>query len=62
VKWRYRVVDIGQNEAQAWVFVETPTGRQRYEADYVIGYDGANSQIRRSLFGDLNFPGEALNA
>jgi len=26
-------------------------------ADYVIGCDGANSKVRRSLFGDWNFPG-----
>jgi len=62
VQWNHKVVDIGQDGDKAWVVVETPEGRQRHEADYIIGCDGANSQVRRSLFGDLNYPGETLNA
>jgi len=62
VKWGHRVVDIGQDEDKAWVHVETASGRQKVEADYIIGCDGANSQIRRSLFGNTNFPGETLDA
>lgn len=61
-RWNHRVVDIGQDETKAWVSVETPTGKERHEADYIIGCDGANSQIRRSLFGDGGYPGETLNA
>lgn len=57
VHWGRKVVDIGQDEKKAWVFVETAEGKTKMEADYVIGCDGANSQIRRSLFGDKNFPG-----
>ncbi|KAH7324052.1 putative monooxygenase [Rhexocercosporidium sp. MPI-PUGE-AT-0058] len=37
--------------------VETPTGTEKISADYIVGCDGANSQIRRSLFGDMGFPG-----
>jgi 2-polyprenyl-6-methoxyphenol hydroxylase-like FAD-dependent oxidoreductase len=58
IQWNYRVTDIGQDEGKAWVLVETPEGSKRLEADYIIGCDGANSQIRRSLFGDFNFPGK----
>lgn len=62
VRWNHKVVDIGQDETKAWVIVETPEGQQRHEADYIVGCDGANSQVRRSLFGDMNYPGEALDA
>lgn len=58
IKWSHNVVDAGQNEGEAWVDVETATGKQRLEADYIIGCDGANSKIRRALQGDLNFPGK----
>ncbi|KAJ5654498.1 hypothetical protein N7490_001501 [Penicillium lividum] len=61
VKWSHRVVRIGQDEQQAWVEVETLTGLQRSEADYVIGCDGASSTVRRELFGS-EYPGETLNA
>ena len=57
IQWGYKVTDIGQDEGKAWVSVQTPEGPKQLEADYIVGCDGANSQIRRSLFGDLNFPG-----
>lgn len=28
-----------------------------HEADYIVGCDGANSIVRRNLFGDMVFPG-----
>lgn len=58
VLWQHKVLSLGQVGGNAWVEVETPTGIKRMEADYIVGCDGANSQIRRSLFGDLNFPGK----
>ncbi|OBT52697.1 hypothetical protein VE04_06016 [Pseudogymnoascus sp. 24MN13] len=58
LKWQHKVTSIGQDADKAWVLVETPEGPKRLEADYIVGCDGANSQIRRSLFGDLNFPGK----
>lgn len=57
VKWRHKVVRIDQDERDARVVVETPMGEQTLAADYVVGCDGANSQVRRSLFGDWEFPG-----
>lgn len=57
----YKVTGVGQNEERAWVDVETPSGEKRLEADYIIGCDGANSQVRRSLFGDWEFPGKTWN-
>jgi len=57
VEWQHKVISIGQDKTKAWVVVETQAGLKQLEADYIIGCDGANSQIRRSLFGDWNFPG-----
>lgn len=57
VLYSHKVLGVGQDTSQAWVEVETPTGIQVLKADYVVGCDGANSQIRRSLFGDTDFPG-----
>ncbi|KIY01636.1 uncharacterized protein Z520_03188 [Fonsecaea multimorphosa CBS 102226] len=58
VSWGHKVVSIGQDENKAWVVCETPEGEKRLEAEYVVGCDGANSQVRRSLFGDKEFPGK----
>ncbi|KAF9873022.1 putative fad binding domain-containing protein [Colletotrichum karsti] len=49
---------IGQSKTCAWVDVKVPSGETvKFEADYIVGCDGANSQMRRALFGDRNFPG-----
>ena len=56
VRWGCKVVEVGQDEGEAWVEVETAQGRERVQARYVVGCDGANSFVRRSLFG-LEFPG-----
>ena len=57
ISWSHKVVDLGQDEKKAWVEVETPAGTKTLDADFIVGCDGANSQIRRSLFGDKSFPG-----
>jgi 2-polyprenyl-6-methoxyphenol hydroxylase-like FAD-dependent oxidoreductase len=56
VLWSHKVTGIGQDENQAWVDVETPSGSQRMSSSYVVGCDGGGSKIRRELFGS-NFPG-----
>ena len=58
VRWSHKVLPtIGQDQSSAWVMVETPNGIAKISADYIVGCDGANSQIRKSLFGDWEFPG-----
>ncbi|TDZ19590.1 FAD-dependent monooxygenase terC [Colletotrichum orbiculare MAFF 240422] len=59
--WQHRVVGQGQDAGKAWVDVETPQGRKRLEADYVVGCDGANSAIRKGLFGQ-EYPGFTWDA
>ncbi|GJC81877.1 FAD-dependent monooxygenase terC [Colletotrichum liriopes] len=56
ISWQHRVVGLGQDDRQAWVDVETPDGQKRVEADYIVGCDGANSAVRKGLFGD-EYPG-----
>jgi 2-polyprenyl-6-methoxyphenol hydroxylase-like FAD-dependent oxidoreductase len=62
VKWGHKVVGIGEDDKKAWVEAETASGPVKVEGDYVIGADGANSTIRRLLFGPNSFEGETLNA
>ena len=52
----HEVVSIGQDNGHAWANVVTPDGEVIFEADYIAGCDGANSKIRRELFGS-DFPG-----
>lgn len=60
VRWGCEVVGIreeGEGKGgKAVVKVRTEEGVEELEADYVVGCDGANSTIRRQLFGD-EFPG-----
>jgi 2-polyprenyl-6-methoxyphenol hydroxylase-like FAD-dependent oxidoreductase len=61
ILFEHKVVAIKQNDNSAAVEVLLSDGTKKWiEADFVVGADGANSQIRRSLFGDLNYPGETL--
>jgi 2-polyprenyl-6-methoxyphenol hydroxylase-like FAD-dependent oxidoreductase len=62
IAWEHRVVGVGQDADGAWCVVEVPGGgREVVRADYVVGCDGANSTVRRSLFGD-EFPGFTWDA
>ncbi len=56
IKWEHKVVQVEQDEGKAWAEVETKEGKKIFEADYIIGCDGANSQVRKCLFGN-EFPG-----
>lgn len=57
ILWNHTVVDLGQEESKAWVDVETPSGKQRLEAQYIVGCDGGSSAVRRGLFGQDAMPG-----
>lgn len=63
IRYGCKVVDLGQDADKAWVRIETPGGSgdggvtETREADYLVGCDGANSTVRRRLFGDMVYPG-----
>ena len=59
IHWSHEVVAISQDEHGARVVAKTEDGTEKtFEGDYVVGCDGANSKVRRSLFGDWNYPGK----
>lgn len=57
VKFEHKVTKVGQDKGKAWVEVEVgqenggASGKETFEADYVIGCDGASSRVRQELFG-----------
>ncbi|KAK3302923.1 uncharacterized protein B0T15DRAFT_402797 [Chaetomium strumarium] len=64
IKYGHKVVEIGEDKerGKARVRVEKDgeggvKEEEVHEADYVVGCDGANSTIRRKLFGEMVFPG-----
>jgi 2-polyprenyl-6-methoxyphenol hydroxylase-like FAD-dependent oxidoreductase len=61
IRYGCKVVEIGEDEGtgRAWVRVEREGdgGSEVVEGDYVVGCDGANSTVRRKLFGEMVFPG-----
>ncbi|KAL2179634.1 uncharacterized protein P884DRAFT_275946 [Thermothelomyces heterothallicus CBS 202.75] len=64
IEWEHRVVGVGQDADGAWCEVEVAGGRggrKVVRGDYVVGCDGANSTVRKSLFGD-EFPGFTWDA
>jgi 2-polyprenyl-6-methoxyphenol hydroxylase-like FAD-dependent oxidoreductase len=59
ILYGHRVVKLEQNDKKATVFVERKDREAtEFTADFIVGCDGATSQIRRSLFGDWEFPGK----
>jgi 2-polyprenyl-6-methoxyphenol hydroxylase-like FAD-dependent oxidoreductase len=57
IRYGYKVVAVGQDGEKAWVEVETPEGMKTVSGDYVVGCDGANSKVRKCLFGEDVYPG-----
>ncbi|KAF4463030.1 Para-nitrophenol 4-monooxygenase [Fusarium albosuccineum] len=51
------LLGLGQDADYAWVDVDTPQGKQRLEAQYIVGCDGASSTVRRELLGREAMPG-----
>jgi 2-polyprenyl-6-methoxyphenol hydroxylase-like FAD-dependent oxidoreductase len=62
ISWEHKVVNVVQDKHTAWAEVELPSGeKKKIEADYIVGCDGANSTVRKSLFGN-DFPGFTWDA
>ena len=49
LRWKNRVVDVRQAADHVALEVETPDGRYRLRARYVVGADGAHSVLREKL-------------
>jgi 2-polyprenyl-6-methoxyphenol hydroxylase-like FAD-dependent oxidoreductase len=59
ILYGHKVVKLEQDDKKATVFVERKDREAtEFSADFIVGCDGANSQIRRSLFGAWEFPGK----
>ncbi|MFN0184580.1 MAG: FAD-dependent oxidoreductase [Aquabacterium sp.] len=54
LRWRHRLVGIDQQADHAVLHIETPDGVFRTEATWVIGCDGANSDLRRMVGADFS--------
>ena len=53
LRWRHKVVHVGQDEAGATLTVETAEGTYTLRCDWLIVADGARSPIRRQLGLDM---------
>lgn len=59
LKWSHQVVDVGQDENSAWAIIKEQDGTEkRISGDFLCGCDGGTSKVRKSLFGEKNFPGK----
>lgn len=58
ILWNHEVTDIKDDNGTGVVTVTAPDGSKELRARYVVGCDGANSKVRRLLFGDWEFPGK----
>lgn len=56
VHLNHKVTSVGQEGGSAWVEVKHGNTNKRYTGDLVLGCDGAESEIRKRLFG-TEFPG-----
>ncbi|GAB4392675.1 MAG: FAD-dependent oxidoreductase [Kiloniellaceae bacterium] len=58
LRWKNKVVDVGQDDSEVTLCIETPDGPYELTCDYLLAADGARSQVRRS-FG-LAFDGQVF--
>jgi len=59
IHWGHEVTSISQGGKSARVVAKTKDREKVFEGTYVVGCDGANSKVRRELFGEWNFPGHS---
>ena len=55
LRWKTKLVGIRNEDGHVALEAETPDGKYRLEADYVIACDGASSDTRRMM--DMDFTG-----
>ncbi len=54
LRWKNKVISVIQTDSSVILEVETPDGRYKVEADWVIAADGARSPIRNMLGLDID--------
>jgi 3-(3-hydroxy-phenyl)propionate hydroxylase len=59
LRWRNRVVAVGNRPGEVALTIEVPDGCYRLTADWLLACDGANSFVRESL--DLPFVGRVFH-
>lgn len=63
IRWNHSAINVGQDKTSAWAIIRNKDGTEsKVTGDFLCGCDGANSQVRRSLFGDQNYPGRTWDA
>ena len=63
LRFQHRVISFEQDDASVTVAIETPYTIERYQADYLIAADGANSIVRKWLgveFAGFTYPEKFL--
>ncbi len=49
IRWKHKLVSVKQHDDYVELSIETPDGIFKMEADWVIGCDGANSDLRNMI-------------
>lgn len=53
LRWKHRLTHLEQADDRVMLWVETPDGVVRIDADWVLACDGANSDVRRMVGADF---------
>ena len=53
IRWKHKLISVKQHDDYVELTVETPDGIFKMEADWVIGCDGANSDLRNMIGADF---------
>lgn len=53
IRWKHKLISVKQHDDYVELTVETPDGIYKMEADWVIGCDGANSDLRGMIGADF---------
>lgn len=53
IRWKHKLISVKQHDDYVELTIETPDGIYKMEADWVIGCDGANSDLRGMIGADF---------
>lgn len=58
IYWNHKFISLHQTESKAIVTAESEGHVKCFSGDFVVGSDGAGSEVRKALFGK-SFPGRS---